>query len=729
MKRFVRYLVCSLLCFVMLLGLSAVCAAQAEGLEVHFMDIARNDGILIRCGGEDVFIDSGGYKQGREANAYMEALGITKLKYYIGTHAHNDHIGGAPLIIAKFQPDAVIQPDERVHQAILKNVRSTAEKQIVPNTSYQTVYPGDVVRVGDATLTVLGPMYIRDVGPQSGSENNNSLVMMLSYGDVDILLSGDATNAEFREIEAANPGCLKADVYKNAHHNQATYKDVFPLIAPEYVIFSTARGYMPASSYLETIHQFSSKMLLTSPNHSSHIILRSDGNTYSFETAKNAESIYLKQTELNIYEGKTGYVNAKLVPSGRFRALTYTTSNPEVATVSYTGKVTGVSAGTATIRVTDGGGLYAECTVNVSPATLTLRKTAMTVKQHSRAAASWKIQPSGSKAVITWASRDESIATVDERGRVTGVYPGETVVTATMPSGQVCELAVTVTPIKVSSVSIRPSSVTMTIGDSRTVTAKISPSKATWPEVTWSSADPSIATIDQQGNLHAVGVGKTTISATTIEGKTRTARITVKPVYVKKILVTGETANLVGGVPGRNQVQLKYGIEPANATIKDVKWTTSNKRVAVVDENGLVTGLKAGTVTITAKATDGSGRYGRIKITFAANEMKRKVVRVEGEMVVQASRIRYYSTDKLEVTMNWINRSGQPQLTPEYGMLVLVTPDGTQIPLVPSVTSRQSTLKHRYTRTLTYRVPLATNPRLYNLDLTRCDAIIVPYGR
>ena len=159
------------------------------------------------------------------------------------------------------------------------------------------------------------------------------------------------------------------------------------------------------------------------------------------------------------------------------------------------------------------------------------------------------------------------------------------------------------------------------------------------------------------------------------------------------------------------------------------KWSTSNKKIATVDENGLVTGLKAGTVTITAKATDGSGRYGRIKITFKANEMKRTVQRVEGEMVVQASRIRYYSTDKLEVTMNWINRSGQPQLTPAEGMLVLIAPDGTQIPLVPSLTNRQSTLKHRYTRTLTYRVPLATNPRLYNLDLTRCDAIIVPYGR
>ena len=63
--------------------------------------------------------------------------------------------------------------------------------------------------------------------------------------------------------------------------------------------------------------------------------------------------------------------------------------------------------------------------------------------------------------------------------------------------------------------------------------------------------------------------------------------------------------------------QLLAEINPANAENKTLKWKISNKKIATVDENGLVTGLKASTVTITFKTTDGSGRYGRVSVTFA----------------------------------------------------------------------------------------------------------------
>jgi len=725
MRRMFRCLACLIVCLGLTACMAAASEARADGLEVHFLNVDRNDGILIRCGGEDVFIDSGTYKWGVVSRDYMQSEGVTELKYYIGTHAHLDHVGGAPVVLEAFEVGEVLQPHDLVERAIRESCKTADEKEAVSAAAYRIMTVGQQISVGGATLTCLGPISVKNPSIYVGSENGNSLVLMLTYGEVNILLSADATHAELSAIEQARPGALNADVYKNAHHNGSTQDDMFAAISPEWTIFSTGNKHKPSSSLIQRFVNAGSRILATSGNHSGNIVLYSDGSDYRFETQYRAESLTLKETELSIYEGKTASVRATLKPGNRLKALTYVSDNPAVATVTATGKITGVGAGETIIRVIDGTGVEAACRVTVSPATLKLRKTALTVRQHSKATASWSIQPSGSKAVITWASRDESIATVDAKGRITGVYPGETTITATMPSGQVCELAVTVTPIKVSSVSIKPSSATMTIGDSRSFKATVSPRNATWQDITWSSQDESIVTITQDGQLKAVGVGKTTITAETPEGKKRTAWITVKPLYVKKILLSGEISGLIGGVAGRNQVQLGYEIQPADATIQEVKWTTSNKKIATVDENGVVTGLKEGSVYITCKATDGSGRSARIRIVFGKNEMVRKTVQpVEGEMVCQAERIRYYS-NHLEIKMKWVNRSGAAQTVPQQGLLTLILPDGEQLPLTNAVTVKQTQLKHRGTRTITYKIPLIANPRLMGLDLTLCDAGIV----
>ena len=86
----------------MLLATAAVFAlsAAASELRVHFMDIDRNDGILIECDGEAAFIDSGTHDYGVKAVGYMQSAGVEKLTYYIGTHAHRDHVGGgAPILL------------------------------------------------------------------------------------------------------------------------------------------------------------------------------------------------------------------------------------------------------------------------------------------------------------------------------------------------------------------------------------------------------------------------------------------------------------------------------------------------------------------------------------------------------------------------------------------------------------------------------------------------------
>ena len=723
-QRGIRILLFMAVCLGLLFAGLGAQAAQADGLEVHFVNVGRNDGILIRCGGEDVFIDSGMYRQGQLSTDYMRAAGVSSLKYYIGTHAHSDHVGGAAPIIEAFRPQAVYQPHDGVRERILKSCKTKEERSAAEATPFISIGPGEQLRVGDATLTCLGPMTIVKASASSSKENENSLVLMLTYGETDILLSGDATNSSLRAIAEANPGALAADVYKNARHYGTTKEDVFSCIGAQYTIFSTDKSHMPAKSYLRTLNDHQSELLATSPNHCGNIVLYSDGQHIRFDVQHRAESVQLSQSEVSVYEGKRVKISASVKPSGRAKLLTYSSDNPAVATVDGEGKITGVSSGEAVITVRDASGAQATCLVRVSPATMILRKTALSVKQGSKVSASWKIEPSGSKPTITWASENPEIATVDAKGKITGVYPGTARITATMPGGQVSAITVTVNPIKVSSVKIKPSSVKLTLGESATVSASVSPKNATWPQVTWSSADPSVVTIDAGGTLRAVGVGKTTITATTIEGKSKTVKVTVNPVYVKKIYLTADrTDGLIGGVAGRNQVKLSDEIEPMNATIQTVEWSSSNKKIATVDENGVVTGHQDGSVTITCKATDGSRRYARIKLKFGKNELNRTVKPVEGQLIAEPSRIRYRSS-YLEITMTYANRTGMKQTVPFHGMLTLITPDGEQLPLM-MLSEKQRELKHKAIKTYTYKIPLSAHPRLNGLDLSACGVTII----
>ncbi len=611
MRRiFYKYLLCLLALMLFVWG----GAALADGLEVHFLDIGRNDGILIRCDGEDAFIDAGGYYRGEVATAYMKNVGVTHLKYYIGTHAHEDHVGGAPVIIEAFRPDAILQPHKRVKEVIIKNIRSTKEKDVVRNANYVDLLAGQSVQVGGATLTCLGPVRVQNMKPEWGEENENSLVLMLTYGEKDILLTADATADTLLEVEAKYPGSLRADVLKSPHHNQYLKKEVYSLIDPQYAVFSTSKDRLPEAKYIKLLNEYGTPSFVTAENHSGNLILRTDGQSIEFVPQYRIESLTLDKTELVLYKNKTDKLKVTTVPAKRAKLLLYESLNPDVATVDYEGKITAVSIGTATIRVSDAAGAYADCTVTVSPPRLNLKKTAVSVKDGSRVSLSWSVEPSSSKDVPVWASLDEAIATVDQKGRVTGIYPGQAVITATMPSGAVSQVLVTVEPIAVSKVSVKSSSLSVTIGESRTVTATVSPSNATWKDITWTSEDERIVSVTPDGVLYAAGVGKTKLTATAVGGKTKTMSVTVKPVYVKKILFTQDKAELIVGVQGHESAQLHHVIEPADATIQDVTWSSSNKKIVSVDENGVITAHKQGNATITCKATDGSGKSVKIKV-------------------------------------------------------------------------------------------------------------------
>lgn len=162
------------------------------------------------------------------------------------------------------------------------------------------------------------------------------------------------------------------------------------------------------------------------------------------------------------------------------------------------------------------------------------------------------------------------------------------------------------------SVVLDKSSLAMNTGDTHKLTATVLPNDATYKSVYWTSANASVATVDSDGNVKAMGPGTTVITATDYKN-TRSAACTVTVTQpVTGISMSGTMSCNIGKTS-----QLTATVSPANATYSNVTWTSSNTKIATVSSSGLVKGIAAGSVTITAAAGGVSASQ-----TFSVSEVK-----------------------------------------------------------------------------------------------------------
>jgi len=158
--------------------------------------------------------------------------------------------------------------------------------------------------------------------------------------------------------------------------------------------------------------------------------------------------------------------------------------------------------------------------------------------------------------------------------------------------------------VAVTGVTVAPTTATVNVGATQQLTATVAPADATNKDVTWSSSNNLVATVSAGGLVTGVAAGTATITVTTVDGAhTATSTITVTvPVAVTGVTVAPTTATVNVGATQ----QLTATVAPADATNKDVTWSSSNNLVATVSAGGLVTGVAAGTATITVTTVDGA---------------------------------------------------------------------------------------------------------------------------
>lgn len=203
-------------------------------VEVHFIDVGQGDATLIKAAGHYMLIDAGENDKGTAVQLYLQKQGVDKLDYLILTHADSDHIGGADVIISKFDIDTIFFGDYYKTNSTYKDVVNAMEYR---EMTYSIPTVGEEYSLGNATFTILAPNKTYD------NANNSSIALLLRNGDNTFLFTGDCEEeAEFDIL--ANGMDIDCDVYKLGHHgsSDASHPAFLEAITPAYGVISCGEG-------------------------------------------------------------------------------------------------------------------------------------------------------------------------------------------------------------------------------------------------------------------------------------------------------------------------------------------------------------------------------------------------------------------------------------------------------------------------------------------------------
>ena len=239
-----------------------------EDLLVDFIDVGQADSILIRNQDEVMLIDAGTNEAGETVVNYLEKLGITKINYLIGTHPHEDHIGGLDQVINNFDIEQIYMPKIETTTKTFEDVLEAIENKnltvIAPNK-------GDKIELGQAVGKFMTePILDKD------NLNLSSLVLRLEFGNTSYLFMGDAEEENEKTINWP-----KTDVLKVGHHgsNTSSGESFLEQVHPQYAIIMVGKDNsygLPKQEIIDKLNNIGSEIYRTDEDGTIQII--SDGN-------------------------------------------------------------------------------------------------------------------------------------------------------------------------------------------------------------------------------------------------------------------------------------------------------------------------------------------------------------------------------------------------------------------------------------------------------------------
>ena len=205
---------------------------NTDVVKVEYIDVGQADAILIENNKKYMLIDAGNNEDGDLLVNYFKDKNITDFEYVVGTHPHEDHIGGMDNIIKNFNIKNYYMPDCYTTTKTFEEILDALEEK---NLSFETPDIDSEFRLGDALFRVLY------TGTDKSDLNNTSIVLKMTYKDTSFLFTGDATNVTEKKILAKN---LQSDVLKVGHHGSqySTSENFLDKVNPKYAIISVGTG-------------------------------------------------------------------------------------------------------------------------------------------------------------------------------------------------------------------------------------------------------------------------------------------------------------------------------------------------------------------------------------------------------------------------------------------------------------------------------------------------------
>lgn len=410
-----------------------------------------------------------------------------------------------------------------------------------------------------------------------------------------------------------------------------------------------------------------------------------------------ASAIAIQEKKVIVFSGQTVGVTLTMTPPNSTDTLVWESDDTAVATVDEKGQITGVAPGETYIFVTAYNGGAQTCFTRVAVTVYdAMQGIALPQEEYAmNEGESIIITPllapqTAHNQTINWTLSNSSVATTAPvRGseteiEVTAIAGGSVMLTAETEEGGYrasCLIIVTplptatpepttppeptATPVKIpTKVVVKPATKFLKVGKSFYVKATVTGSTKN-KKVKWTSSKKKVCTVTQSGKVKGKKIGTAYIKATAKDGSKASARCKVRVVRpISKLRIKpSETKVLIGGIR-----QLKAVVKPKNATIKKVKWSTKDAKIATVDSSGKVIGVAVGLVEIKAKAQDGSGKSARAYVTVQ-EAVEATGVTVENSNITLAkgkarqsgivaapanttTSIRYYSDNKKVATVD-----------------------------------------------------------------------------
>lgn len=243
-------------------------------LQVYFIDVGQADSIYIKDGNSNMLIDAGNNADGSLLMKYLESLGVKEFKYAVGTHAHEDHIGGMDNIIKNFKIDNYLMPNAISSSKTFEDVLDALNDKKVSPT---------IPKIGDKFTLENANFEVLSVGEDNSDLNDTSVVLKMTYNNTCTLFMGDASSNVEKKLLDKDINC---QVLKVGHHGSrySSSDEFIKTVKPTYGIIMVGKDNKyghPTKKTLDVLNKYN--VTLHRTDKEGTIIMKIKGDNISFD--------------------------------------------------------------------------------------------------------------------------------------------------------------------------------------------------------------------------------------------------------------------------------------------------------------------------------------------------------------------------------------------------------------------------------------------------------------